>query len=357
MDVIKNWEKTKKRFERMWDNEIYDRCCVCVEAPLDAAHPYIEHVPEDPRELKKWYLDPDWILERSLESISKTYYAGDAVPKVFPYFGTGGHSKYLCDESSIEYTRDSIWVHPTIDDYDKFNFKMDAFNGVFLRELKAIEYLAKEGMGKFMIGPPDNCGSFDALSQLRGNVNLLMDTFDKPSKILKANLALVDILIETGDQIFDVIRENNDGGSIHSWMSTWSPKRHLQLQCDASVMMSNEDFKRFIMPELIKSANWLDHAIYHLDGMEQIRHIDSLLSIESINMIQWTPVAGQPPVTTFIPELKKIQKAGKGLVLIVTKNEIEPLLNELSQNGMLLNVIDAKDKEEADDIVRYVENF
>ncbi|GKX30181.1 hypothetical protein SH1V18_26610 [Vallitalea longa] len=357
MEFLKGWEKTKKRLELMWENELLDRCCVCVEAPKDASNPYVEKMPDNPQELKKWYLDPDWILERNLEKFRKTHYAGDAVPSIFTYFGTGGHGKYLCNEKGVEYTRDTIWIHPVINDYDTFDFKMRPDNEFLVKELKILEYLTKEGMGKFFVGLPDNTGSFDALSQLRGNVELMMDLIDKPKDVKNAVDKIVDVLINTGDQIFDVLRRNNDGGSVHSWMGTWSKGRHMQLQCDSSVMMSNEYFKEFIVPELEKTSAWLDNAIYHLDGIEQLRHLDSLLEIKNINMIQWVQVSGQPPITEFIPELKKIQEAKKGLVLLVNKNQIEPLLNEISPRGVILNVMDAKDSQEADDIVRFVENF
>jgi hypothetical protein len=357
MKFIEDWGKIKRRFELLWEGELLDRCCVSVQAPKNAADPFDCEIPSDPEELRKWYMDPDWILERNLKKFEKTYYAGDAYPCVFPYFGTGGHGKYLCDEKNIEYRPDTIWIHPVFEDYDAFDFRMKPDNKAFAEELKIIEYLAKEGMGRFFVSPPDNCGSFDALSQLRGSAELMMDFIDEPEKVLKAGMEIVDVLIETNEKIFGAIRGNNDGGSAQGWMGTWSKGRHMQLQCDISVMMSNPLFEKFIVPELEKTSAHLDNAIYHMDGREQLRHLDSVLAIDGIDMIQWVQVDGQPPVTAFIPELRKIQRAHKGLVLLIRKDQIEPLLGEISPRGVLLKVTDAKDAEEADEIVRFVENF
>ena len=357
MKNIENWDTIKKRLNMLWNNEILDRCCVCVKAPKNVNDPYIKKMPSDAKNIKNWYLDAEWILRRTLEEIDKTYYAGEALPILFPYFGTGGHAKYLCDESAVDYGPDTIWIHNVIDNYKTFDFEFKSDNEMFKRELEVIEYIAKEGLGKFLVGLPDNCGSFDALSQLRGNINIMMDTFDKPDEVLKATMAVTDVWTKANDKIFDIVSENNYGGSSHGWMNTWSEGRHMQLQCDASVMMSNNDFEKYIVPELSESAKHLDNAIYHLDGQEQIRHLDSILSVDGIDMIQWVPVSGQPPMTDFIPQLKKIQKAKKGLVLLVNKNEIKPLIEELSPEGVIFNVEDAKDKQEADEIVRYVESF
>ena len=71
---------------------------------------------------------------------------------------------------------------------------------------------------------------------------------------------------------------------------------------------------------------------------EQIRHLDTLLSIPKLHTIQWTQVVGQPPCTEFFPELKKIQKAGKNLLINVEPGQVEPLLQNLSSKGLCLNL-------------------
>ena len=45
---------------------------------------------------------------------------------------------------------------------------------------------------------------------------------------------------------------------------------------------------------------------------------------------------GHPPATAFIPELKRIQQAGKCLLISVSPAQIEPLMRELSSRGLYL---------------------
>ena len=115
------------------------------------------------------------------------------------------------------------------------------------------------------------------------------------------------------------------------------------------------DFRRSvgyqIYPKSFQDTN--GDGIGDLQGV--IRHLDEILGVDGIQMIQWTQVAGQPPVTEFIPVLRRIQKAGKGLVLIIGKAQLPCLLENLSSNGLNLIVTNAKDPQEAEEIVRFTE--
>lgn len=351
-----DWEKSRKRLAAVWDRELCDRCCISVPAPRNENDPYRQKTPETAEELEKFYMDETWILERNLERMEKTYFGGDAMPCIFPYFGTGGHAKYF--SSKVVYRPNTIWIPPVMEDYESFSFDFCVEkNEAFLRERRIVSFLAREGMGKFLVSPPDNSGSLDALAQLRGDKELLMDLYDQPEEVAKAVAALTAALNETNECFFEDIRENNDGGCINGWLNTWAPGKQMQLQCDTSVMLSPEMFEELVVPELEATAERLTHGLYHMDGIEQLRHLDFILRIPNIRMIQWVQVDGQPPATCFIPELKKIQAHNKALVICVYKNQLKDILSQLSPKGLSLNVLDAHSRKEADEIVRYVENF
>lgn len=125
------------------------------------------------------------------------------------------------------------------------------------------------------------------------------------------------------------------------------------MQCDMSVMISPRLFDEFIAPELKAQSRMLDYALYHFDGVEQIRHLDTLLSIPTIRAIQWTQVAGQPPCTDYMPELRRIQRAGKGLIIHVSADQVETLMRALSSKGLYL-LIHVDSRMEADELLRRV---
>lgn len=355
-----DWDIIKKRLTMLWDNEILDRPCVAVQCPKDKNNPFNTSRPWGKETLKDYYMNPECILERSLDRFEKTYYAGDAYPVIFPYWGTGGHAKYLelqeVFEKNTNYAERTIWMNPVIEEYEDFKFEFDFNNPVFQSELRAMKYLADEGKGKFFVSMPDNCGSYDGLAALRGNQEFIFDLYDQPDEVKKAGNKIVDTLIQSGNAMFDVLKNNNDGGSVHRGYNTWSPGKHMQLQCDLSVMISSDMFEEFIMEELERTTEWLDHSIYHLDGIEQTRFLDQLLSVRKLNMIQWSRVAGQPGIMENFHYIRKIQEAGKGIIIELWKHELDAILDNVSPKGRILIVWDAEDPKEAEDIVEYVNN-
>ena len=350
MDYVRDYETIRKRLHLLLEGQLLDRCCVAVTAPKDPLHPFVAEPTGD----ETWYMDGECLLRRHLERFEKTYFAGDALPFVFPYFGTGGHAKYFGEDVPVKYDKDTIWIDPFLDSCADLRPADLSRSTYFKRECDVMRYLVEESRGRFLVSMPDNCGSYDALAQLRGSENLLMDFYDEPEAVEQAGDLVVDCLRQSCEVMFDIIRDNN-GGSTHSWMNLHSTGRIMQLQCDLSVMMSPAMYDRFIMRELRGTLGSLDNAAYHIDGQEQIRHLDLLLSLDGIDTFQWTPVAGQPPVTAFFPVLQKIQAAGKGLVLIISKDQLRPVMENLSSPGLMLIVNDAASPEEAEDIVRYVE--
>lgn len=352
MDYMKDYEGVRERLLHFLHGEPLDRCCIAVTAPRDAAHPYRE-VREGS---ESWYMDAERILKRNLERFEKTYFAGDAFPVIFPYFGTGGHAKYFRNDIDVRYGTDTIWIFSYLNSCRDLQ-KADVPNSVFFRkELAIMQYLVDEARGRYLVGMPDNCGSYDALAQLRGNEPLLCDLYDDPEGVQYAAGLVCDCLEDATNRMFDVVRPNNMGGSCHSWMNIMSDGTFMQLQCDMSVMLSPRMYGEFIMPELERTLEFLDGAFYHIDGQEQVRHLDMLLTLEKVKLFQWVCVEGQPNVANFIPVLQKIQKAGKGVAIGITKKDLKPLLEALDPNRTLL-ILGADSPEEADDIVRYAYEY
>ena len=180
-----------------------------------------------------------------------------------------------------------------------------------------------------------------------------MDMFEEEEKIQKCLNKFQSIWKNTILKAYDIAKATNDNGSCIGWLNTWAPGLHAQMQCDISVMISNEMYHTYYKPELCAQSEILEYPLYHFDGIEQIRHLDTLLSIDKLKMIQWTSVTGQPSPIQYIPYLKKIQEAGKCLMLQLKPSEVEPIMTQLSSKGLYL-YIEVDEKTLADDIVRQV---
>jgi len=81
----------------------------------------------------------------------------------------------------------------------------------------------------------------------------------------------------------------------------------------------------------------MTHNIFHLDGKGVANHIDVLLEIPEINAIQWVQGIGKDlPIMQWIPLIRKIQRAGKSLVIDLQVNELEPFMAEMDPKGIFL---------------------
>jgi len=296
--------------------------------------------------LRQWALNPEGIYARNNLRIENTFFGGEAFPVIASDFGTAGHAKYF-KGARYQFAGDTTWYFPFLE-YGMLPEYLGE-RSILSEELSCMRRTCELGMNKFLVASPDNCGTIDALAHLRGSDNLLIDMIEDPEWVRACTRKILDAYFDSSQKIYDVIRENNFGGSTHSWMQLWAPGKVQQLQADISVMISPAMYEEFILPDLEEACNWLDYSVYHLDGQEQIRHLDMLLSIKKLNAIQWTHVAGQPIVTDFIPIFQRIQSAGKGLVIFPESlRQAKDLLENLKPQGLYLiassnNEAEAKD--------------
>ena len=356
MELMQNWDKTRQRFEAFWQGEMVDRCMVAVSAPKNGGKYRHFEYPKTGAEKEKYYYDGEQVLERALDWLENTYLAGDAMPQIGIGMPACGHAGFF-KGCRFHHTQTTVWFETCIHNIEQDKLVFDADSFLYRKTVALAKYLANECNGRYFIPTPDACGNTDALAHLRGSENLLMDMLEEREWVHKALAKVNDAWKKYHGELFPLLLDNNHGGTSIGWLNTWAPDKHGQLESDISVMMSPPMFDEFILPELIDQSDFLDYPLYHFDGIEQIRFIDSLLSVEKLRCIQWTHCDGQPSPLEYIPILKRMQSAGKSLV-IHTYNEVimEGLLEALSSKGLLL-IMYAKTEDEAKAIVKKAERL
>ncbi len=346
-----DWEEAKKHYEAYWAKDYISRCCLAITMPRKT--PKKKSVPHNEYTIEQRYTDPDALYEAMINYCEHTDFLCECIPSQMINFGTAGECQYF--GSKPNYTPETIWYEPFLDEPDILRLNYDRKR--FEPHKKLAQELVKRAGHDYFVAMNDNCGIIDGLAHIRGTENLLVDMLYEPEFVLEAERKIIDAWIETQTEYFEVVKENNFGGSSHSWMQLWCPERHLQLQCDYSCMISPQMFEKFILPELEATSSAFEHCTYHLDGVEQKRHLDMILSVKGIDNIQWTHVAGQPKTSASIEALQKIQKAGKGLVLIPHRDEVEFLMRNLSHKGLQIIVGGMKDIEEVESLLRLAESL
>jgi hypothetical protein len=354
MKYIDDWDKTKERFVAFWAGECIDRCSVAVTAPLRGKEDEYNRLKALPR-LYGWG-DPQQLIAMNRRKFEVTRFAGEAFPGIWLNLGPSGHAGFFKD-AIWHMDSQTVWYDPSIadDEYERLVF--DAQSSLYTLTISMAEALAEESQGDYLVSMPDTAGNLDALAYLRGNDRLLVDMADGNPRIFSALEQLQGAWERITSEVHGILKNNNDGGGMIQWLRVWAPGLLAQMQVDMSVMISPNMFNTFALPELIDQSNFLEYPLYHLDGAQQVRHLDTLLSLDRLKVIQWTSIAGQAYPSHFLDELKRIQQAGKSLLLpIPDVSDLEPLLTNLSSKGLHI-VVEAKDEDQVDDILRMAERL
>ena len=91
----------------------------------------------------------------------------------------------------------------------------------------------------------------------------------------------------------------------------------------------------------------MTHNIFHLDGRGVARHLDAILELPNVNAIQWVQGVGRDqPILQWVPLIRKIQAAGKSVVVDMTVAELEPFMDAVRPEGILLCLPTASEAEE-----------
>ncbi len=353
MEYKDDWPKAKERLSALWSGEIIDRACVAVTSPKKGKENEYRRLKSLPR--MHGFGDGEALVRRNRALFEASYFGGESFPGIWLNLGPSGHAGYF---RGVRYTvtEDSVWFDPSVtDEHEELVF--DTETELYRLTLDLARYLAADSRGDYFVSMPDTSGNLDALAHLRGNEGLLMDMIADPDWVKGAAVKIEAAWEKTISDVYGIVRENNECGGMIYWLKSWAPGLHSQMQADISVMISPESYKEFILPELAAQCSFLEYPLYHFDGVEQTRHLDALLSLEKLKMIQWTCVAGQPSPARYLDTLRRMQDAGKGLLIRLTEtSDIEPLLTNLSSKGLYL-VADAESEEEARTILSLAERL
>jgi len=186
-----------------------------------------------------------------------------------------------------------------------------------------------------MVGYTDLHGSLDCVADWRDPQALCLDLMDCPEKVREA-IALANKNFLPVYDYYDTVLKNHGQLSV-TWMGIPSRgKMHIP-SCDFASMVSPEDFDSFYLPALKAEVMHMTHSIFHLDGKGMIRHLDSILSLPEINAIQFVQGVGDDlPIMQWLSTIKRIQAAGKGVVVDLGLDELEPFISKMSPEGLYM---------------------
>ncbi|MFX0046667.1 MAG: hypothetical protein ACFE8G_00730 [Candidatus Hermodarchaeota archaeon] len=339
MEYKEDIAEAKERMIAWWDHEIIDRPVISYYFPKRRGKlgVFLDIVGED------WNLAKNYDgIEEALDEYEKrkeiTYFGGESIPFFFPNYGPG----IIAAVFGVipEYKTGTMWFSRPTKPEDIIghleSVKLNQNNEWYSRLLRITEYAAERARKNYLITITDIGGVLDILSSFLGPANIILTLKRNPNIIDTCRAIILEKLLKVYDDLQNIISMFCDGCSC--WLGVWSKKRWYALQSDFSAMLNPKWFQKFVLPDLVSQAEHMDYAIYHLDGPDALPHLDFLLNEPSITGIQWVPGAGGNPMGSeeWLPLYKKIQKAGKNLVIDSAPKDVSHLYKNLNQKGLYI---------------------
>jgi hypothetical protein len=354
-----NWEECKQRFVKWWNRE---SLLVGMWGAPEISHCIHDNVPAPakPATIERRYCDAAFRAAENHFRLSRSVFPLDIVPVAITDFGPGSLAMFL--GSQPWFAEDTVWFHPCLEQELEPErlppLQFDENNPWWKISKQVIRACVERARGKYIVGCPDLIENMDVLSSLRGGQTLCMDLIERPDWVEQKIWEINDVWFAAYQRVYDLIKLE-DGSSTFGAFYIWGPGKVAKLQCDASAMFSPKMYKQFVVPALTAQCDWLDHSLYHLDGTQAMKHLDSLLAIESLDAIEWTPQAG---IETgghmrWHDLYRRILAGGKSVQVVnVELHEIQPLLDAIGPRGVYL-MIQFKDEHEAEQALKLVEPY
>ena len=350
-----DWEDARARLTAWWNGADLGRACLLMTTPRPEPWEAYPPLPEPPGWVTDYSTrDLEYHVHVRLRAAAGVEYLGEACPYVNAgdlapnclalYLGCHGVEQ-----------PGTVWCEPCLADPEAARFDYDPANFYWRFTQAAIRRTLELAGGKLLVQFPDLIEGLDTLAALRGTQQLLLDLVERPAWVHACLGRITDRYFSYYDRLYHLIRD--EGGGSHYW--AWAPGRLAKLQCDCSAMISPGMFRDFMLPVLGEMTERVSYSLYHWDGPGAIPHLDALLSLPRLDVIQWTSGAGAPGATDpgWWPLYHRILDAGKGLFLYGgSREELLALKREFGpQTQRMLLVTGAPSAREGEEYLRMME--
>lgn len=309
------WDKVKETYRLWWVGEL-DRPVipVCLLGG-DADRPQPDAPLLSQATCADLSIPAEDIIDRIDYELSRVTFLGDA----FPYFnmdcfGPGVIAAFL--GGRLDNSTGHVWFFPEKElPISEIHFEYNPDN-IWLKRIKELYAAGMERWGgQVLMGMTDIGGNLDILSSFRPAEKLLFDLYDCPDEVKRLTWEAHEAWHQYFNDLNQILQPINPGYS--DWSGIYSDVPSYMLQSDFCYMISSQMFDEFVKPELTATVERLPRAFYHLDGIGQLIHLDSLLTVENLSGVQWVPGDGKPDCGHWPEVYQKIHASGK-LIQIVT---------------------------------------
>jgi len=348
------WEQIQARYRAWWAHAYFGRCALAVRAPL--AHPPRRLAPPAATTVNDQWYDLDAISARVDYRLSQTFFGGEAFPVWHAgYPGYASLATIMGCPFSID--MHTGWHDPVLTDaagFDVRSLVVDPDHPAFRFHRRLLTRAATEAAGKSI----PSIGAFyhggDLLAALRGTERLLLDCIEFPELVRDAELYLMERWCAYYQGCYALLRQA--GSDVTCWFELWAPGKFYAVANDFSYSISPRMFRELFLPAIERQLQFLDYAVYHVDGEGAFAHVPALCELPRLQAIQILPGAGKPSPLHYMDVLKQVQAAGKNLHLSIAPREVRPALDQLSARGLFIDT-SCGSEAEARDLLKHAEEW
>lgn len=278
-----DFESVCDRWKRFWGGQTSRPMLYAVE-PKPGVAPVSKPRPYDCADG-----DLDTLIDQTLAWATTHDFLGDAIP-FFMITLAPDHFAALLGAEIKTSQGETNWVEPCLTTLEDVEITFRRDSRWWRRTVECVEKFRERCDDKLIITATHLQGGLDCLAAMYGTQNLLMDMAIAPDAVHRAldqiDQAVHDVRLALAD-LFEV--------------STWGSINRFGMycqgiidvpECDVSCMISTDMFDEFQLPHLAREIATTDASIYHLDGLDAIKHLESVCSIDQLDMIQWMPGEG-----------------------------------------------------------------
>ena len=329
------WDTIKENADRWWRHDLKRPL---MSARMPGGDPG-RHAPRTRGRLHQMLYDEtvpiNAIVDMVDYDLSSTRYLGDAFPAMWPNMGPGCLTAFAGGRAVTD--DDTVWFYPDAErDLADIKLRYIPDNPSWQRLLAFCGAAMARWHGMVQVGMTDLGGTLDVLSAFRPSEKLLLDLYDSPDEVKRLASHIHDIWWQYYDLQAAAMTDNP---GFTGWLPIFSDGPFYVLQCDFCYMIGPDMFDEFVKPELAASCKRLAHCVYHLDGIGELPHLDSLLAIPELGGIQWVYGDGKPGVAEWPDIYRRVLAAGKLLWLHATPAQFDKIVSEVgTSEGILLEV-------------------
>lgn len=284
--------------------------------------------------------------------LSQYEFLGDAFPFInIAAFGPCVLSGFC--GATLDNSTGSVWYFPKEKlPIEKLHIEYDPEN-IWAERIKDIYRAGKEKWGnQVLMSMPDLGGVQDVVASFLGNEEYMFALIDEPDEVERVQEETRIAFLRAFEDLESVLGKDSPGYS--DWSGLYSKKRSYIFQDDFAFMISTKMFEDYAIEDIRKLKREFSNVLYHLDGIGNLKHLDTLLENTDIQAYQWVYGAGQPSAKHWMEVYDKLHKHGKNIEIIGSVEEFQYIAEQNSkglyyhlivddENGLAQKLQDEKD--------------